>query len=835
MLRPLARRAQYVAAGSCAILVLPMGAFGTLLRHDVSGLPPVRIFIVAITSLLGLLLLSRAVYARYRLSIRWRLIVALVSMALLPAIALATVSTVVGYRSGRQQVIDQLESVATIKEAELNTWVRNVQTDLSAVVIGDDATKYMGQILSPSVDPVVYQVAYEQLHERFGRMVAQSPRLDQLFVMGLDRRVVLSTDYRQEGGFAPLGSQSYFHEGLKGEYLHPPSYTLSIGGVAVVAVCPIADEQGQVVGILAGLGSLAGVSDIMLERTGLGKTGETYLVTGSHVMLTEPRVRQQRWSQVYYVFSEGAKVALREQANGSSVYENYRHERVIGVYRWLPELHVALLAEQAESEAMSAVYTTLAINAGVAVVAILVAGVAALVLARTIADPLANLVSTAERVAGGELEHTAKVGWDDEIGALARAFNTMTARLRELIGSLERQVEERTRALQRRALQLETSTRVSREITSILDIDVLLSQVVELIKEAFGYYYVGVFLVDTQTRDLVFAAGTGEAGQRWKREGLTLDTGMAGVNGEVVQACRAVMVNDISQDRRYMASEDLLETRAELAIPLRIGERVVGTIDVQSAEVNAFSEDDMGIMQSLGDQIAVAIENVRLYDRSQDAAVLEERNRLARELHDSVTQLLYSLVLLAGAASKIVDDGEQMLRKQHLVRIEETAQQALKEMRLLVYELRPLPLEDEGLVGALNQRLDAVERRAGIQARLTAKGDLDLPATVEEEVYRVVHEALNNALKHSGAGSVSVNLLADGEWFQAEVVDDGRGFDVPSTASGGGVGLASMRERAEALGGSVILVSEPGEGTKVLLRVRPDAGARRRSSVGVDR
>jgi signal transduction histidine kinase len=128
-----------------------------------------------------------------------------------------------------------------------------------------------------------------------------------------------------------------------------------------------------------------------------------------------------------------------------------------------------------------------------------------------------------------------------------------------------------------------------------------------------------------------------------------------------------------------------------------------------------------------------------------------------------------------------------------------------------------------------------VERRAGIQARLTANGNLDLPPTVEEEVYRVVHEALNNALKHSGAGFVSVSLLGNGEWFQAEIVDDGRGFDVPSTADGGGVGLASMRERAEALGGSVMVVSAPGKGTKVLLRVRPNTRTRRRRSVRAER
>ncbi|NIQ80052.1 MAG: GAF domain-containing protein, partial [Anaerolineae bacterium] len=117
----------------------------------------------------------------------------------------------------------------------------------------------------------------------------------------------------------------------------------------------------------------------------------------------------------------------------------------------------------------------------------------------------------------------------------------------------------------------------------------------------------------------------------------------------------AAMVNDVSQDPRYVADERLADTRSELVIPLRIGERVLGTLDVQSAQMNAFSEEDVRIMQSMGDQVAVAIENARLYDRSRTLAVLEERNRLAHELHDSVTQSLYSLVLFAGAGQEVVE------------------------------------------------------------------------------------------------------------------------------------------------------------------------------------
>jgi len=808
-----------LAAGTYGLFALPVNTFDSFPRFDVTQSPELAISILGVTTSVALVLLLQLVLDFRPITIRSRLFVAFVLMVLLPAIGVAAVSSVVGFRSGRQQVIEQLESVATIKEAEVDTWASNVQTDLATVATGDRVTRHMREILSPSVDPMGYQVAYNELRQHLGQMVERSPRLDGLFLMDLERRVVLSTDPAQEGASGAPGSLAYFRQGLKGEYLHRASYSLSVGGIAVIAVRPVLDDQGQALGILAGRAGPATLSEIMGERAGLGQTGETYLVTLGHIMLTEPRFRKERWDQTYYVFSEGADAALEEHTNGYGSYSNYRGERVLGVYRWLPDLKLALLAEQAESEALVAVYTTVGINVGVTVVAVLVAAVVSLFLARSIALPLADLAETAVRVAGGELEHTADVRRDDEIGALARAFNTMTTQLRESISGLEQRVQERTQALQRRALQLETSTRVSREITSILDIDDLLKRVVELIKRAFGYYYVAVFLVDDETNTLVFAAGSGELGQRRKREGMRLMIGAASLNGHVAQSNKAAMVNDVSQDPRYVADERLADTRSELVIPLRIGGRVLGTLDVQSAQMNAFSEEDVRIMQSMGDQVAVAIENARLYDRSRTLAVLEERNRLAHELHDSVTQSLYSLVLFAGAGQEIVEAGLLEPVKQYLQRIEETAQQALKEMRLLVYELRPPTLEEEGLLGALRQRLKAVEERAGIDARLLVEGDVDLPAPLQERLYRIAQEALNNALKHSAGTSVAVRIHVNDERLELEVVDDGVGFDVDAVSDTGGLGLAMMRERAAELGGLVLISSAPGEGTTVKITV----------------
>ena len=157
--------------------------------------------------------------------------------------------------------------------------------------------------------------------------------------------------------------------------------------------------------------------------------------------------------------------------------------------------------------------------------------------------------------------------------------------------------------------------------------------------------------------------------------------------------------------------------------------------------------------------------------------------------------------------------------QQYLRRLGETSQQGLKEMRLLVHELRPLELEREGLVGALRQRLDAVERRVGVDVRLLFDDAIVLPAPLEEELYHIAQEALNNALKHARATSVTVRIAVDGDLAKLEVEDNGRGFDTNGTSDSGGMGLANMRERTKMLCGSFFLDSAPGKGTRVMINV----------------
>jgi signal transduction histidine kinase/ligand-binding sensor domain-containing protein len=242
----------------------------------------------------------------------------------------------------------------------------------------------------------------------------------------------------------------------------------------------------------------------------------------------------------------------------------------------------------------------------------------------------------------------------------------------------------------------------------------------------------------------------------------------------------------------------------------------VRRVEARSRELEAQVEQRTAQLRQESEQRAQVERALRQSEMEQ--AIAAERNRLARDLHDSVTQSLYSLTLLAEAGQRMLaaNSGAPELAGNQ-ARLGDIAQQALQEMRLLVYELRPLALESEGLVGALEQRLETVERRAGVQAVVSVQGEIELASDVEEELYRIAQEALNNALKHAKASRVELSIRAAEGAVTLRVSDDGRGFDPASAGEHGGLGLVGMRERADRIGAQLELQSAPGEGTTMTI------------------
>jgi PAS domain S-box-containing protein len=260
--------------------------------------------------------------------------------------------------------------------------------------------------------------------------------------------------------------------------------------------------------------------------------------------------------------------------------------------------------------------------------------------------------------------------------------------------------------------------------------------------------------------------------------------------------------------------------RSALAVLLPGTDHYMGVLLAQCRSCASYSEEDEKSLEMLAAHAATAIENAQLYQVARRAAADEERQRLARHLHDSVTQSLYSLTLMSNGWAAMSAKDELEDPAESFQQLEQLGVQALSEMRLLIHQLRPPVLEETGLVGALQERLEAVEHRVGLETQLKTEGDIErIPRQVEEELFHITQEALNNALRHAGASNIWVRIEVENGTARLVVEDNGRGFD-PANANGG-LGLTSMRERAESVGGEFLLDSGSGNGTvvEVLLKL----------------
>jgi signal transduction histidine kinase len=406
------------------------------------------------------------------------------------------------------------------------------------------------------------------------------------------------------------------------------------------------------------------------------------------------------------------------------------------------------------------------------------------------------------------------------------------AQLEEHSRTLEDRVAARTREIQQRRQVAESLRGMLTVLNSDLPLDEILEHIVAEASRLLGSDTTAIYGLDRAEGTFAPRTIRGLAAEALSNRVFPSDLGRALGAGHPVAAPDLAVVSE--ETDLYPALACVADCcQALLAVPLTVKGEVYGGLVLYYSEPRPISEEEISLAVAFGDQAALAIENARLHEQVKEAAVKEERARLARELHDSVTQALFSMTLLAEAGHRLAGAGAQRRVQAYLERLGEMSHQSLKEMRLLLHELRPPALEQQGLVGALQQRLDAVEARAGVDARLLVEGTSRIARPVEEALYRIAEQALNNALQHAAATSVTVRVQGDRHRIVLEVVDDGQGFDPEVAGERGGQGLVGMRERVAGVGGELTVFSGPGQGTRVRVEVEmPEEGGSRGDTLG---
>lgn len=580
----------------------------------------------------------------------------------------------------------------------------------------------------------------------------------------------------------------------------------------LVAVVPVIGREGIPVGWVAGVFRLQPTPGNVLyehiERLRRGESNCIYLVDGSGQVIYHSRTE--------YIGTDFSSQPVVQQVIlgtwGAFRTRDLEGHEIVASFAPVPGTSWGLVTEESWEALIRPSrryeqWLVLLLALGVVVpVGIVTVGL------RQIMDPIRRLREAASQVAEGNFRQQITVATGDELEELSGQFNRMALQLQSSYDDLERRVANRTR-------ELAALNRLAAVVSRSLDLHEIMQDALDEAMAIMEMEKGEAFVLDQETQRLTLVAhrGLGEELIRYTAR-LPLHASTAGLAAQEGRPAYR-LVKDYPPGRL----KDLVQQEGcemVVSVPLLVKEKTVGAIDLGASKARTIEPEELSLLSAIGHQIGVAVENARLYEQAQQLAVVQERNRLARDLHDSVMQALYGVTLYAEAAMRQLSAGDQALAQDHLGEIRDTAGEALREMRVLIFELRPSVLQREGLVAALRSRLEAVEGRVGIMAQFEAECPERLTAEVEEELYRVALEALNNALRHAHADSVCVRLYQDCDGIRLEIVDDGIGFDPDAARGYGGFGLRSMHERVSHLGGTLTLSSQPGKGTTVKVEVR---------------
>lgn len=562
-----------------------------------------------------------------RRSVRGQLVRLLVPLALLPFLI---VGGLVYFRA-RALLVEQVRSQLDINihnlATELDTWLTTAQIRLDNLSRTPDFHTLAspladGQSLDRQTRAQTRQDIETQLAEI--NTLPGNINFTDFLILNPNGDVLLASNPDWEGDTLPPEILALTTHGQTGSEMFYAQSPVFRDGLNFIAHTRFTSESGGTI-FLVGILNQIPVQNILKDARSRLPQSNAYLITrtGDFIALdvyTEDLVVREPTR-----IQSAALLPLKEEYIHTATTEqhlalnlrSFDQTPTIGVYTWIDSLDGGLVFEIPTAVAFRQLQTLTPFTLIAAFLTLGLVGLALWLGAERFTRPILEITRTAQEFARGNWAARAAEREENEIGLLARTLNTMADELSGLYQSLSAQVAEQTRALQTRSKQLEATALVARDTAAIRDLDQLLAATTELISQYFGFYHAGIFLLDQSNRYAVLQAANSEGGRRMLARGHKLEVGLKGVVGHVAATGEPRIALDVGEDRYFFDNPDLPETRSEMALPLKVQNRVIGVLDVQSRQPGAFTEEDVEVLQIMADQIALAIENARLLEQSQ--------------------------------------------------------------------------------------------------------------------------------------------------------------------------------------------------------------------------
>lgn len=619
-------------------LVLLFSNLNIFERFDITDSPSWQISLPIFTAVITLLILWQIIINLEIRSLQTRLLLILISLGFIPPLLATSVSIGIGYQRDTQQAERLLINVSSLKTDQIDTWVSQVYADLDGMQADQTFITDLETLFTYPTTGPLHQPLTDSVYNKLTTVRTDSERFQRISFVGTNGTILYSTDRTTEG--VNISNDSGYLAGRITTYMSPISIAPGTAQTRATVYQPLYNQNGDLLGTVVGQLNSQQLITSIADPVQLGETGEAYLVSSNNVLLSPLRLHPELAVGDTTIRTNATLNALQTNGSDTLRYTTYSDQGVIGAYRWLPDIKAVLIVEQSTAEAFQALRLNLVLSAALAIITLGITSSIAVITSRNLSEPIKKLSEEATQVWKGDLKHIQPIERTDEIGVLSDTLSQMTDQMLQTTENLEKMVADRTQVLERRARYLETTSQISRAITAIYDVDTLLNTVAHLINENFGYYHVGIFLLDENKEFAVLKASNSEGGWRMLAREHKLEVGKQGIVGYVTSTGESrIQQQVVSEGSIHYENPDLPLTRSEMALPLMVGKEIFGALDVQSTEEMAFSDEDVFVLQGLADAVAVTIQNTRLVQQ------LQENLETERRMYGSITSQNWTSLL----------------------------------------------------------------------------------------------------------------------------------------------------------------------------------------------